>query len=125
MRIFRQVIAAYQVFKSNSGLTNFGGMKNLEDVNNVSNKYFRSGQPTPLDFICDIELIIKKDLPPAEQSFFSIIFILNYETATNKIKSFLGDKTFHQLKYGMEERLGKIFKRKQVFPVKKYFKLKI
>lgn len=73
-------------------------------------------RPTPLDFRCDVEKVIKKVVPQQHYARFLKAYIF-VECITDLEQEKWADKVLGGLRHSFEQRAGAEFVRKKLFPV--------
>lgn len=73
-------------------------------------------RPTPLDFRCDVEKVIKKIVPLKHISRFIVAYVI-FEADTEIMQERLADKILGGIRHSFEQRMGEQFHKRKIFPV--------
>jgi|ERR1700675_1245963 len=73
-------------------------------------------KPTPLDFRCDVDKIIKKVVPMKHFARFLQVYVF-FEGATEIEQEKYADKILGGMRHSFEQRMGEQFHQRKIFPV--------
>lgn len=79
-------------------------------------------KPTPLEFRCDVDRVIKKCLPGgAARTAFSMVYIMPRSDEQLDIE-IAADRILGVRRHNLEEGMGAEFIRRKLYPTNRYFK---
>lgn len=79
---------------------------------------------TPEDFVADVELAARAVLDKHEQQYFNNAYRYKSKDYKAAAKEYHGEAAFKKMVESMEEKVGKEFRRRKIYPVKTYLKAK-
>jgi len=85
-------------------------------ISDASKGSVNPAKPTPLDFRCDVDKVIKKIVPARFRSRFTAVYILT-EAMTEIEQEMLADKVIGGARHSFEQRIGEQLVQRKIFPV--------
>lgn len=77
-------------------------------------------KPSTCDFIADVELAARRSLTTTEYVFFQQIFLQRNEDYHKSLLTEWGEEKFTKYKNTVEEKVGRMFKSRKIYPIYKY-----
>jgi hypothetical protein len=117
--VFRRTLANYDEFKATVGSNSCQQFyKSLSQEGGKGTGINpRIVHMSPIDFICDVEIVARKFLNQQEYRFFKLVYLDKDEELVNMARD-----TFRTTKKSVQEKLGQAFVESGIHPFAKYMR---